>query len=226
MKKLLTVAVMISLVLGIGSVAFAQTGEVSADLWFVNHVYEEPGDKWEASGRLTAVTGTFDITNKFSVAGSGAFGKTDKFEKAPAGRPEESGELTNLNVAVQYQVIPMVKAQAGFFTGGYKLHKNLEEYSISGITIGVAVDFEVGDGIGIYGEANYAPIASAKLKEADMTLDGSSMMAFEAGGKYDFGQFAVKAGYRYKGLEFKKKDAKDAATASFSGFFVGGGIKF
>ena len=222
----MTVVVMLCMVLGMGSMAFAQTGNVSADLWFTNHTWQEDTDadskKHEASGMLTGVKGEFDITNKIGVVGSAVFGKTDDFETIPKNR----GELTNLNLAVQYQVIPMVKAQAGFFTGGYNMTDDVtdREFKTSGLTIGAAVDFEVGDGISLFGEANYAPIVNAK--EGDDEYKASTMMAFEAGGKYDFGQFAVKAGYRYQGFDFKEKDANTSTAATFSGFFVGGGVRF
>ena len=88
----------------------------------------------------------------------------------------------------------------------------------------VAVDAEVGNGIGIFGEAAYAPVVTAKLDKKE--LKDSSMMAFEAGGKYDFGQFAVKAGYRHQGFQFKEKDVDDKDSAAFSGFFVGASFNF
>lgn len=225
MKKLLTVVVMLCMVLGMGSMAFAQTGNVSADLWFLNHTLELPEvEKAEATGMFTGVKGEFDITKKIGVTGSAVFGKTDDFKDNEGMK----AELTNFNVAVQYQVIPMVKAQAGFFSGGYSVGDG-DEFKISGITIGATVDFEVGNGISLFGEANYAPLATAKIKDNDdFKFDDSSMMAFEAGGKYDFGQFQAKAGYRYQGFEFKEKDAndKEKLNATFSGFFVGGGVRF
>ncbi len=225
MKKLLTVVVMLCMVLGIGSIALAQTGEVSADLWFTNHVWQEDtkvDTKHEAAARLTGVKGEFDITNKIGVVGSFVFGKSEDFEKIE----KNHGELTNMSLAVRYQVVPMVKAQAGFFTGGYTMTDGTtdDEYKTSGITIGAAVDFEVGDGIGIFGEANYAPLVNAK--KGDREYKESTMMAFEAGGKYDFGQFAVKAGYRYQGFDFKEEKATTSSSATFSGFFVGGGVNF
>ena len=113
----------------------------------------------------------------------------------------------------------MVKARGGFLIGSYTSPE--EKYDMTGITIGAAVDAEVGDGIGIFGEATYAPLVNAKLDEAD--LKDSSMMAFEAGGTYSFGEIAVKGGYRYQGFDFKAENSKDA---TFSGFFVGVGLSF
>ena len=225
LKKLLTGMLVLCMVLGFGSLAFAQMGEVSVDQWFTNHTWEpeaEPDTKYEASARLTGVKGDVSITDKIGVAGSFVFGKSEDFKDAP----KNHGELSNMSVAVQYQIIPMVKARAGFFSGSYTdVSVDKAEYKMTGITVGAAVDAEVGNGIGIFGEAAYAPVVNAKL--SDDELKDSSMMAFEAGGKYDFGQFAVRAGYRHQGLEFKA-DAKDAkaSTATFSGFFVGASFNF
>ena len=224
MKKLLTGMLVLCMVLGFGSLALAQTGEISADMMFGNHVWEEPGDtlKGEAPVRLTTVKGEVSITDKIGVAGAFVFGKSDDFKDWD---PKEHGELSNMSVAVQYQIIPMVKARAGFLSGSYTLAEDEDEYKMTGITIGAAVDAEVGNGIGIFGEATYAPMVNAKL--GTLELKDSSMMAFEAGGKYYFDQFAVKAGYRHQGFEFKAdtKDAK-ASTATFSGFFVGASMNF
>ncbi|NLJ86710.1 MAG: hypothetical protein GX322_09755 [Firmicutes bacterium] len=223
MKRLITGVVVFCMVLGLGSMAFAQTGEVSVDQWFTNHKLEtEIGseDKFEATARLTGVKGTFDITDKIGIAGSFVFGKSDDFKDKT---PKVHGELSNMGIALQYKVIPMVKAQAGFFSGGYKLPDG-DEYKMSGITVGAAVDAAVGNGIGIFGEAAYAPIVTAKLDKEE--LKDSSMMAFEAGGKYDFGQFGVKAGYRYQGFTFKQEKEKESDSATFSGFFVGASVNF
>lgn len=223
LKKLLTGMLVLCMVLGFGSMAFAQMGEVSVDQWFTNHKYTDIGEtEHEASARLTGVKGEFSIMNKIGVAGSFVFGKSEDFEKGLLAK--DHGELSNMSVAVQYEIVPMVKARAGFLSGSYKLAETKDEYKMTGITVGAAVDAEVGNGIGIFGEAAYAPIVNAKL--GDVELKDSSMMAFEAGGKYDFGQFAVKAGYRHQGLEFKKKDVDEKTSAAFSGFFVGASFDF
>ena len=234
MKKLLTGMLVLCMVLGFGSLALAQTGEISADMMFGNHVLTatvegsngDSGTKveCEAPVRLTTVKGEISIMDKLGVVGSFAFGKSDKFEKE---LPDDYGELNNMSIAVQYQIVPMLKARAGFFTGGYALNdddENKEEMKMSGITIGAAVDAEVGNNIGIFGEAAYAPMVKAKLEEEE--YDDSSMMAFEAGGKYYFDQFAVKAGYRYQNFDFKQKEIDHKTSATFSGFFVGASMNF
>ena len=238
-------AVVLCMVLGLSSLALAQTGSLSLDQWFANHVWQqdtETDSKLEASTRLTGVKGEFNITDKIGIAGSYVFGKSEDFKDLD---PKGHGELTNMGIALRYEIVPLVKLQAGFFCGTYTLVGVVEnpededpapkglvigadvsnEYKVSGITIGAAVDMAVGDGIGIFGEAAYAPLVTAKLGKAE--FKGSSMMAFEAGGKYDFGQFAVKAGYRYQGFDFKaEKDSKTSSNAAFSGFFVGGSVNF
>jgi hypothetical protein len=222
LKKLLTGMLVLCMVLGFGSLAFAQMGEVSVDQWFTNHTLTDVFEnEYEASARLTGVKGDVSITDKIGVAGSFVFGKSEDLKKLD---PKDHGELSNMSVAMQYEIVPMVKARAGFLSGSYKLAEAKDEIKMTGITVGAAVNAEVGNGIGIFGEAAYAPIVNAKLD--DVELKDSSMMAFEAGGKYDFGQFAVKAGYRHQGFEFKEKDADEKVSAAFSGFFVGASFNF
>lgn len=231
LKKLLTGMLVLCMVLGVGSLAFAQTGEVSADMMFGNHTFKDAhigyvgGEQkeQEATARLTGVKGEVSITEKIGVAGSFVFGKSDDFKDVK----DNYGELSNMSIAVQYQIIPMVKARAGFFSGSYAFTdgETEDKFTTSGITLGAAVDAEVANNIGIFGEATYAPMVNAKLDKEE--LKDSSMMAFEAGGKYYFDQFAVKAGYRYQGFDFKA-DEKDAKTSSatFSGFFIGASMYF
>jgi hypothetical protein len=231
LKKLLTGMLVLCMVLGFSSLALAQTGEVSADMMFGDHVFATVGGsngssgtkvEYEAPARLTTVKGEVSIIDKLGVVGSFVFGKSEKFEELE----DNYGELSNMSIAVQYQIVPMLKARAGFFTGGYALNddETKEEMKMSGITIGAAVDAEVGNNIGIFGEAAYAPMVNAKWEEDE--YDDSSMMAFEAGGKYYFDQFAVKAGYRYQNFDFKEKDVDDKTSATFSGFFVGASMYF
>ena len=220
MKRLLVGMLVVCMVLGFGSLALAQSGKVSVDQWFANHVLEmKNGEevKFEAPARLTGLSGEVSITDKLGVAGSFLFGKSEDFKNTNG-----HGELSSINLAIQYEVIPMVKARGGFLIGSYTGWDN-EKYEMTGITIGAAVDAEVGDSIGIFGEATYAPLVNAKLDEAD--LKDSSMMAFEAGGTYSFGEIAVKGGYRYQGFDFKAENSKDKES-TFSGFFVGVGLSF
>ncbi len=223
MKRLLVGALVVCMVLGLGSLALAQTGKVSVDQWFANHAFDPDGQEKEseASARLTGISGEISITDKLGVAGSFVFGKSEDFKSSPY----KNGELSSINLAVQYEVIPMVKARAGFLTGSYTIGDG-DKYNISGITIGAAVDAVVGDGIGIFGEATYAPIVNAKLDKTGPECKDSSMMAFEAGGTYSFGEIAVKGGYRYQGFEFKNEKTKFEESATFSGFFVGVGLTF
>ncbi|NMB45048.1 MAG: hypothetical protein GX998_01415 [Firmicutes bacterium] len=218
MKKLLTGMLVLCMVLGFGSLALAQTGEVSVDQWFTNHVWEvkseESSDKIEATARLTGLKGEISITDKIGVAGSFVFGKSEDFKEVA---PKAHAELSSVNVAAQYQIVPMIKARGGFFSGKYT---HSADINLSGITLGAAVDAEVSDGIGVFGEVTYAPKVTAKRESKE--LKDVSMVAFEAGGKYDFGQFGVKAGYRNQGFDFKD----DEVSATFSGFFVGVSMNF
>ncbi len=233
MKKLLTGMLVICMVLGFGSLALAQTGEISADVLFGNHVLKSDlsdgvatstiGDEFKAPVRLTTVKGEVSIMDKLGIMGSFTFGKSEKFEKLLG----NYAELSNMGVAVQYEVVPMLKARAGFFRASYGLNggTTTDEIKMSGITIGAAVDAEVAENIGVFGEAAYAPKVSAE-GPGEAEFKDSSMMAFEAGGKYYFDQFAVKAGYRHQGLTFKAEDVDAKTTATFSGFFVGACMNF
>lgn len=213
MRKLLVGMLVVCMVLSFGSLALAQTGKVSLDQWFTNHEFNDE-DEFKASARLTGISGEVSITDKIGVAGSFVFGKSEDFKETKA-------ELSSINLAIQYEIIPMVKARAGFLTGSYT-GPDEEKYDMKGITVGAAVDAAVGDGVGIFGAAVYAPILTAKIDSKE--FKDSSMMAFEAGGTYSFGEIAVKAGYRYQGIEFKKAKVEESAT--FSGFFVGVGLSF
>ena len=220
MKRLLVGMLVVCMVLGFGSLALAQSGKVSVDQWFTNHVFKDYQEtESEASARLTGISGEVNISDKLGVAGSFLFGKSEDFKNT-----KDQGELSSINLAIQYEVIPMVKARGGFLIGSYTSPE--EKYDMTGITIGAAVDAEVGDSIGIFGEATYAPLVNAKLDEADLECKDSSMMAFEAGGTYSFGEIAVKGGYRYRGFEFKNEKNKYEESATFSGFFVGVGFSF
>lgn len=215
MRKLLVGMLVVCMVLSFGSLALAQTGKVSLDQWFTNHEFTNyDKHEFKASARLTGISGEVSITDKIGVAGSFVFGKSEDL-KNPA-------ELSSINLAIQYEIIPMVKARAGFLTGSYTGPDKEEKYDMKGITVGAAVDAAVGDGVGIFGAAVYAPILTAKIDSEE--FKDSSMMAFEAGGTYSFGEIAVKAGYRYQGIEFK--EAKVEKSATFSGFFVGVGLSF
>lgn len=213
MRKLLVGMLVVCMVLSFGSLALAQTGKVSLDQWFTNHEFNDE-DEFKASARLTGISGEVSITDKIGVAGSFVFGKSEDFKETKA-------ELSSINLAIQYEIIPMVKARAGFLTGSYT-GPDKEKYDMKGITVGAAVDAAVGDGVGIFGAAVYAPILTAKTSSEE--FKDSSMMAFEAGGTYSFGEIAVKAGYRYQGIEFKEAKVEESAT--FSGFFVGVGLSF
>ncbi|NLA58033.1 MAG: hypothetical protein GX855_03900, partial [Firmicutes bacterium] len=163
MKRLLVGALVVCMVLGLGSLALAQTGKVSVDQWFANHAFDPDGEEKEieASARLTGISGEVNISDKLGVAGSFLFGKSEDFKNT-----KDHGELSSINLAIQYEVIPMVKARGGFLIGSYTSPE--EKYDITGITIGAAVDAEVGDGIGIFGEATYAPIVNAKVADTDL----------------------------------------------------------
>ena len=211
MRKLLVGMLVVCMVLSFGSLALAQTGKVSLDQWFTNHEFT---NYKKASARLTGISGEVSITDKIGVAGSFVFGKSEDFKET------KNPELSSINLAIQYEIIPMVKARAGFLTGSYTGPD--KKYDMKGITVGAAVDAAVGDGVGIFGAAVYAPILTAKIGSED--FKDSSMMAFEAGGTYSFGEIAVKAGYRYQGIEFKEAKVEESAT--FSGFFVGVGLSF
>lgn len=217
MRKLLVGMLVVCMVLSFGSLALAQTGKVSLDQWFTNHEFTNQNkDEFKASARLTGISGEVSITDKIGVAGSFVFGKSEDFKET-----KNPAELSSINLAIQYEIIPMVKARAGFLTGSYT-GPDKEKYDMKGITVGAAVDAAVGDGVGIFGAAVYAPILTAKIDSEE--FKDSSMMAFEAGGTYSFGEIAVKAGYRYQGIEFKEAKVEESAT--FSGFFVGVGLSF
>jgi hypothetical protein len=225
LKRLLVGSLVLCMVLGFGSFALAQTGTVSVDQWFANHTLSDPGYdvKLEASARLTGISGEVSITDKLGVAGSFVFGKSDDFKVGDITAPDFYGELSSVNLAVQYQIVPMVKARAGLLTGSYIIDKD-DKFQMTGITLGAALDAVVGDGIGVFGEAVYAPIVNAKYD--DQELKDSSMMAFEAGGTYSFGEFAVKGGYRYQGYTFKAESVDEKLSSTFSGLFLGVGFHF
>ena len=72
MKRLLVGMLVVCMVLGFGSLALAQSGKVSVDQWFANHVLEMKGGeefKFEAPARLTGLSGEVSITDKLGVAG-------------------------------------------------------------------------------------------------------------------------------------------------------------
>ena len=232
MKKLLTGMLLACMLLGFGSTAFAQTGEVSLEQWFATHAYEiKAGSQTmmdlDAPARLTGLKGEVNVTKQLSIAGSFLFGKSDDFKDE--GLALGHAELSNLNIAAQYQVIPMVKVQAGYVSGTWdvvKESKSISKMGLSGITLGAAVDADLGNGIGVFGEALYAPKVNAKPKSSDEKVDDANMLAFEAGAKYDFGQFNVKGGYRYQGFNLTNKGEQGELGLTFSGLFIGAGFSF
>ena len=224
LRKLIVGMLVVCMVLGLGSLALAQTGKVSVDQWFANHVLEmKNGEevKFEAPARLTGLSGEVSITDKLGVAGAFVFGNSEEFEKGS----DLYGDLSRVNLAVQYEVIPMVKARVGLLTGSYSVSKE-SKFDLSGFTIGATSAVELSDSIGVFGEFAYAPALKVKAKDVQWESEDSSMMTFVAGGTYSFGDIAVKGGYRYQGLDTRDKITKAEASVSFSGFFIGVGLSF